>query len=165
VSERPGFIQRLDAVEERLAAQAAISSRTRGALTAPDPASGERWDAGQVWAHLAEFVPYWVGQLQVVLRDYDGEPVQFGRTQTDAGRLAAIERDRTQPVSVLWADTHTDIEQLRRFLQGLDGEAWSARGLHPTLGVLDADRIVDDFLVGHLEQHADQLDELARDGG
>lgn len=164
MSERPGFIQRLDAVEERLAARAATSAPGT-ALTSADPSSGERWDAGQVWAHLAEFVTYWLGQVHQVIRGGGGEPVPFGRTKTDAGRVAAIERDRTQPVSVLWADTLTDIEQLRRFLLGLETDAWNARGLHPTIGVMEMDRIVDEFLVGHLEQHADQLDELARDRG
>jgi hypothetical protein len=163
MSERAGFVQRLDAVEERLAGHAA--SGAGGRLTSPDPGSGERWDAGQIWAHLAEFVPYWMAQAHVIMGTYEGEPVPFGRTKTDAGRVGAIERDRTQPVSVLWSDTHNDIEHLRRFLIGLDANAWSVRGLHPARGVMDLDRIVDEFLVGHLEQHADQLDELARDGG
>ncbi len=142
---------------------AAAASRPN-ARTSPDPSSGERWEAGQVWAHLAEFVPYWIEQAQRLIASYDDEPVPFGRTKTDAARVAAIERDRTQPVSVLWADSHTDIEHLRNFLQRLDADAWRVRGLHPTLGVMDLDRIVGEFLVGHLEQHAEQLDELARDG-
>ena len=164
MSERIGFLQRLDAVEERLASHAATDA-TQGALTSADPGTGERWEAGQVWAHLAEFIPYWIDQVQAVIRSYQDEPVPFGRTKSDPARVAAIDRDRTQPVSVLWSDTHTDIEHLRRFLSGLDARAWNVRGLHPALGVMDLDRIVEDFLVGHLEQHADQLDELTRDAG
>jgi len=159
-----GFMQRLDAVEERLAGLAA-SRPKQGALTSADPGSGERWDTGQVWAHLAEFVPYWIGQAQLVITAYDDEPVPFGRTKTDSARVGAIARDRTQPQAVLWADVHTDIEGLRQFLMGIDAEAWRVRGLHPAMGVMDLDRIIDEFLVGHLEQHADQLDELTRAGG
>jgi len=45
-------IARMAEAERRLAEHAA---EVPTGLTAPDPASGEQWDAGQVWAHLAEF--------------------------------------------------------------------------------------------------------------
>jgi hypothetical protein len=161
VTERSIYLRRLDDVNERLALHAAAAAQP-GALTTADPSSGERWEQGQVWAHLAEFVPYWIEQAQRVITLYDGEPVPFGRTKRDEGRVAAIERDREQPLSVLWADAHGDVEQLRAFLHHLDAQAEAARGLHPTLGVMSMDDIIEEFLVGHLEQHADQLDELQR---
>jgi hypothetical protein len=156
-----GFLERLDAVEARL--QGHIDRELPpGARTAPDPPTGERWEAGQVWAHLAEFIPYWLAEAGVLLDHRgDAEPVPFGRTKTDAGRVAAIERDRHGDRRRLGARTLGDIASLRSFLISLDERAWSARGVHPTLGVLDLPRFVDEFLVGHLEQHADQLDELA----
>ncbi|HKR99531.1 MAG TPA: hypothetical protein VJU79_08460 [Candidatus Dormibacteraeota bacterium] len=159
-----GFVQRLDVVEERLAGHAADAPRS-SALTSADPASGERWDAGQVWAHLAEFIPYWIAQAQAVMASADEEPVAFGRTKTDPERVAAIARDRSQPLTVLWSVVHSDIEQLRQFLKSIEPDRWRAHGLHPTMGSMDVDRIVDEFLVGHLEQHADQLDELTHSGG
>lgn len=161
MSERTELLQRLDAVEARLAARASASVH-HGALTEADPGSGERWETGQVWAHLAEFIPYWIEQAQRVVDTFVEHPVPFGRTKTDQGRLSAIERDRALPLAVLWSDTHSDLEALRRFLQNLDERAWSARGMHPMRGVMGVDRILDEFLVGHLEEHADQLDELAR---
>jgi hypothetical protein len=153
------LLRRLDDVSERLAAQA-TASVPADARTRPDAGTGERWERGQVWAHLAEFVPYWIEQANLVIRSYDGDPVAFGRTKRDAGRTGAIERDRSQPIAVLWADTHGDLEQLRAFLARLDQTAWAARGLHETLGVMSLERIVEEFLVGHLEQHAEQLEEL-----
>lgn len=51
------FLARLDAVERRLEAHAA---RSPAGLSEPEPVTGERWDAGQVWAHVAEFIPYWL---------------------------------------------------------------------------------------------------------
>jgi hypothetical protein len=159
MSERDALLQRLDVVESRLAASAAMLPPP-GSLTEPDARTGERWEAGQVWAHIAEFVPYWIDQARVVITGYNGEAVQFGRTHTDPERLAAIERDRSQPVKVLWSDAHGGIETLRRFLMLLEATAWSARGLHPTRGVMSVDRLISEFLVGHLEEHADQLDAL-----
>jgi hypothetical protein len=54
----------------------------------------------------------------------------------------------------------SDIGELRGFLGGMSDAAWSARGAHPTLGVMSMEKLVDEFMVGHLEQHADQLDSL-----
>jgi len=160
MSSRTELLQRLDAVEERLATRASLRV-TPGVLTGADPSTGEQWDAGQVWAHLAEFIPYWIEQARLVAAAGADEPVEFGRTRTDPGRVGAIERDRHQPLTVLWSETHADIEWLRRLLESVDEGSFAARGLHPTLGIMSLERIVDEFLVGHLEEHADQLDALA----
>ncbi len=153
------FTSRLDAAEERLRAHAARDFPA-DALTSPDPPTGERWEAGQVWAHVAEFIPYWIAEATLVVDGGSEEPVPFGRTKSDPGRLAAIERDRSTDQGRLWHRTARDIVTLRGFLAGLDSTAWGARGLHPTLGEMDLAHIVDEFLVGHLEQHATQLDQL-----
>src|SRR5579872_3656115 len=103
------YVSRLDAVEARLNA-AAESAPPPGALTGADPRTGEQWDRGQVWAHVSEFIPYWIAQAEPVLRGQPaGEPVPFGRTHSDPERLGAIERDRGEAVAVLWADTRKDI--------------------------------------------------------
>jgi hypothetical protein len=154
-----GFTERLDRVEERLREHAARAF-PHDVRTAADPPTGERWEAGQVWAHVAEFIPYWLGEAALVVESGGGAPVPFGRTKSDPGRLAAIERDRSTDQGRLWSRAERDIGSLRDFLSGLDDTAWSAAGVHPTLGEMDLPRIVDEFLVGHLEQHANQLDEL-----
>jgi hypothetical protein len=160
VSINDGYLARVDAVEVRLAVLA-DSEAQPGALTSADPTSGERWDRGQVWAHLAEFLPYWIAQAGPVLAGQpSGEPVGFGRVQGDPERLGAIERDRREPVTLLWNDTRTDIAALRVFLAQVAPSQWEARGLHPTLGVMTVDELVEQFLVDHLEQHADQLESL-----
>jgi len=156
------YLGRLAAVEVRLAA-AAASEPPPGALTGADPDSGEQWDRGQVWAHLSEFIPYWIAQAGPVLRGQaSGAPVAFGRTKGDPERIGAIERDRRAPVSALWADTHADIAALRAFLGGIQPDQWETRALHPTLGAITIDELVEMFLVGHLEQHADQLEGMGK---
>jgi hypothetical protein len=154
-----GFLARLDAVEERLRRHAA-GEPPRG-LTEPDPPTGERWEAGQVWAHVAEFVPYWIQQLRGLIDRDGGEPEPFGRTKADPGRIAAIERDRHEAIPDLYERTRAAIEELRAWLPSLDEAGWSVVGRHQTMGDLDGERIVEEFLVGHLEQHADQLDGLS----
>ncbi|HZS13383.1 MAG TPA: hypothetical protein VFC09_02185 [Candidatus Dormibacteraeota bacterium] len=157
----PDFLQRLDAVERRLAEHAQRDAGSAGGRrTDPDPPTGETWEWGQVWAHLAEFLPYWLAQAREVIAAYHGEPVPFGRTKADAGRISAIERDRNQAVRSLWQRTRDGIGATRAFLRDVPDAGWAARGLHSTLGVMPLPRIVDEFMVGHLEQHAAQLDGL-----
>jgi hypothetical protein len=159
------FIERLDVVEARLAA-AAASEPAPGALTDADPSSGERWDRGQVWAHLAEFVPYWIEQIRPVISGQpSGEPVRFGRTHADPERIGAIERDRREPVTELWAATREHIALLRTFLGELSPDQWAAIGQHATRGAMSVSEITEEFLVGHLEQHAAQLEGLSRAPG
>src|SRR5512132_4023768 len=88
-------LTRLGAVERRLAEHAARPLPT--GLTDPDPGASERWEAGQVWAHLAEFPGYWHDQVRKVAgaqASGSAEPLPFGRTKTDPGRLAGIEQER-----------------------------------------------------------------------
>lgn len=158
---RDEYLARLDAVEARLAALAA-SEPSPEALTGADPESGERWDRGQVWAHVSEFIPYWIAQAGPVLSGQpSGEPVPFGRSKSDPDRIGAIERDRREPVSVLWSDTRSDIAGLREFIARMEPGQWDARGLHLTRGAMTIDELVEMFLVGHLEQHADQIEEMS----
>jgi hypothetical protein len=154
------FIARVDAVETRLAA-AAAAEPSPGALSAADPESGERWDRGQAWAHVAEFIPYWIMQAGPVLGGQpSGEPVPFGRTKSDPERIGTIERDRREQVAVLWSDAREGIATLRGFLAGMAAGQWGIRGLHPTRGAITVEELVERFLVGHLEEHADQLEEM-----
>jgi hypothetical protein len=48
----------------------------------------------------------------------------------------------------------------RRYLAGFGMAEWNAVGLHQTLGPMDMERMVERFVVKHLEEHLDQLDRL-----
>jgi len=157
VDPRAEYQQRLAAVEARLAA---LASRRLEGRTAIDPETGESWDAGQMWAHIAEFVPYWIAQAEKVIAGASPEPVPFGRTPSNPDRLTAIERDRHRGVSALWHDVREDLNDLRALLGSVTERGWQVRGLHPTHGVMPVSRIVDQLLVGHLEKHATQLEAL-----
>jgi hypothetical protein len=157
----PQYLARLEAVRGRLAAHA--MSGVHAGLTGADPATGERWDAGQVWAHLAEFPAYWLAQSQTILRlRAEGalEPIRFGRTKADPGRADAIERDRHLAPERLHERVAAGVATWAAFIAARTSDQWSVRGLHPTLGPLTFSEIVERFLVGHLEEHATQLDEL-----
>ena len=155
------LLQRLGRAERRLAEHAA--QPVPSGLTEPDPDGTERWEAGQVWAHVAEFPAYWLAQARGVLdarAARAAEPVPFGRVKTDAGRVAAIERERHTAPSDLLRRVTADLAEVRAAVEALTPDELDARGQHPTLGEMPVRRIVERFIVGHLEEHADQLDGL-----
>jgi hypothetical protein len=155
------FAARLRAVEARLERHAAAGPP--GGLTDPDPGGAERWEAGQVWAHLAEFPAYWLAEVRRVLAGVAAGasgPVPFGRTKADAARIAAIERERGTDPSALFRRVRDDLAGIAMELASLPPDAWEAAGLHPTLGEMPVRGIVERFVIGHLEEHADQLDLL-----
>lgn len=155
------MIERLQAARQRLAAHA---EEALAGLTDPEPGSGERWDAGQVWAHLAEFVAFWLAQASHVVERAeagDAQPVPFGRTKSDPERLAAIERDRRDDSRALLERVSHDLDRVIATLEAWSAEERAALGVHPTLGQMSAERIIEHFVAEHLEEHADQLDGLA----
>lgn len=151
------FVAELDDAVRRLREHAAMD---HAGLTRPVPGEEERWEAAQVWAHLAEFGDYWLKQLSHLLNDSSSGPVPFGRTRHDEERIAAIERGRSTPVDEHLATIERAADELRLVLTHLTADDWQRVGVHPTLGEMDVARFLDEFLVGHYSQHADQLDEL-----
>jgi hypothetical protein len=153
------LMARLAVAEGRLAA---FAESPPPGLTDPDPATGEQWDAGQAWAHVAEFVPYWQAETQKVVAaaERGEEPVPFGRTSADPGRVGAIETGRHEPPAAQMTRLSRALAHLRSYLLALDEAAWSSRGVHARLGEMTVAQIVDRFVVGHLEEHAEQLEKL-----
>jgi hypothetical protein len=153
---------RMAAAEARLAEHA--SRPLPSGLSDPDPGGEERWEAGQVWAHIAEFPPYWLAQARAIVDVAADDPVPFGRVKTDPERVAAIERDRhTDPMALL-SRVRESVAEVTDTLRGWPPEAWGRRGLHPTRGVMGMEQIIERFIVEHLEEHADQLDALVSSG-
>ncbi|MGH8923467.1 MAG: hypothetical protein ACRDWA_02300 [Acidimicrobiia bacterium] len=150
------WLQRIDAVEARLGAQADRSGGTTGA----DARTGETWERGQVWGHLAEFIAFWTEQAGDVIDEYQGEPVAYGRKRDDPARSAGIESGLEVPIATLWQEVQSDLSKLRRFLAALP-ETWSsAVGKHHAQGEVKAHDIIERMLVGHLEEHASQLEAI-----
>ena len=151
----------LDRAVARLSAHAAAPA-SPSSLTEPDQPSGEQWDTGQVWAHLAEFGSYWLPELRRIV-DHDGAGVvEFGRTKKDPDRIAAIERDRHGDIGGHLERVRRDVANLAAELAQLTEADWERTGAHPTLGAMGLWRFLDEFGTGHYHQHADQLDGLRR---
>jgi hypothetical protein len=127
------------------------------AQTSPDPETGEQWDRGQVLAHVAEILPYWTRQAELVVGRGNGVP--FGRVKSDPERIASIERDRHEDPARLLARMDEEVRGVLALLDRLDEKALARTGRHELLGEMTVAGIIDRFLVEHLEEHADQLEE------
>ncbi|MGH9107601.1 MAG: DinB family protein [Acidimicrobiales bacterium] len=153
------WLARLAAAEARLGSLGRQGRRL--GLTTPDPGGEERWQDAQVWAHLAEFPRYWTEQLQRVLNGPPPQPVPFGRTKSDPGRRAAVAAARPEEVGRYLSVMLVGCGRLRDLLSAIGDAGWERRGVHPSLGEMDVGAILEEFLVGHLEEHAAQLETLA----
>lgn len=154
------LVARLADAERRLAEHAAAP--LPATLSDPDPGAEERWEAGQVWAHLAEFPHYWLTQAQRVVALPTTEPVPFGRVKTDIGRVEAIERERHTDPAALMDRVRAQLAEVSEAARSWTPEEWARRGAHPVRGEMTVERIVSVFIADHLEEHADQLDAMGQ---
>lgn len=152
------WLGRLAAAAQRLAGLGGGGARP--GLTEPDPGGSERWQDVQVWAHLAEFPDYWADELEMVLNRQGAGPVPFGRTKADATRRAAVATARREQVDGYLTAVLSACDRLRALLSTMSVTDWTAMGVHPTLGKMGTDAILQEFLIGHLEEHAAQLEAL-----
>jgi DinB superfamily len=158
MSSVPEFTARLRAAAERIRAD--VPSFPPDQLTAPDEPSGERWDLGQVLAHTAEILPYWLAQVELVLAA-GGNGAPFGRVKSDPGRIAAIEEDRLLDHDELLDRMDEGVEEVILAMRRLTPADLACTGRHSTKGLMNVSEILEEFVVGHLEEHADQLREPA----
>ena len=128
-----------------------------------DHAPEASWGPCEILAHVAEMLSFWLGEAERIL-DVDDGPAPFGRKATDDVRLAIIERDRSLPIRELSARVQAGIERWRRRWAELDEGARQRSGSHVTLGAMTVTDVADRFVVGHLEEHLDQLAEAAGGG-
>jgi DinB superfamily len=148
---------RLRRAAERI--RATVPKVPDDARTSADPETGEQWDRGQVLAHVAEILPYWSQQVELVVERGGGVP--FGRVKSNPERIAAIERDRRTGSAELLQRMDQGLQGVLVLLDRLDEPALERTGTHERIGEMTAAAIIDRFLVEHLEEHAEQLEEGA----
>jgi DinB superfamily len=118
------------------------------------------WGPPEVLAHIAEMVPYWLGEIERILDGPEDAATPFGRVSTDTVRLEIIGRDRTIPVRELLARIVSETRRASDRLAELTDSDGARRGLHPRLGEMVVTDIVERFLATHAEEHVQQLREI-----
>jgi transcriptional regulator with XRE-family HTH domain len=133
------------------------AARYGAGLTDPDEATGERWDLGQVLSHVAEFIPFWLAEVEKII-GAGGEGVAFGRVKSTPSRLARIEAGRHEPPQDLLARVEQGLNDVEAVLARYGEPEMAMVGTHQTKGRMTVAEAIDEFLVDHLEQHARQLE-------
>ena len=116
------------------------------------------WGPPEVLAHVAEMLPFWLGEVERILEGDAAAPVPFGRVATDTVRIGVIGRDRTVPLRELWARIGSDGARVVARMLELDAGEAGRIGLHPRLGEMTVAHLFDRFVVTHIEEHVTQLE-------
>jgi DinB family protein len=130
----------------------------------PGPESS--WGPREVLAHVAEMLPYWMGEIELIL---DGgvsagsggaaEAPEFGRTEEDDLRVGIIGRDRGFPARELLGRVEVESKRLSRRFRALNDEDAATIGRHRTRGELSVRDVAERLIVSHVEGHVTQLRE------
>ena len=119
------------------------------------------WGPRELLAHVAEMLPYWLGELErVVDGDASAGATRFGRVADDAVRIGSIERDRTLPLRVLFGRVDAGLGAWSDRMRSLRDDQRARVGSHPKLGEMPASAILERFVLGHAEDHIAQLQEI-----
>ncbi|MEJ7748139.1 MAG: DinB family protein [Candidatus Limnocylindrales bacterium] len=119
------------------------------------------WGPREVLAHLAEMLPFWLGELERVVDGGTGVP--FGRVAEDGVRIGLIERDRSLPLRALSGRIDRGLDEWAERLASLGDDERRAVGRHSRLGELSAEQLAERFVIGHVEDHIAQLEAILAD--
>jgi hypothetical protein len=114
------------------------------------------WGPKELLAHTAEMLDFWPAEIDKILRG-GPDPVPFGRVSDDPERIGRIGRDRSLPTGELFERIAASVGRLDARIRSLPAADAARVGLHTRLGEMTIGRILDRFLVGHLEEHVEQL--------
>ena len=127
-------------------------------VVGPGPESS--WGPREVLAHVAEMLPFWLGEIELILdASGGGEPLGFGRLEADDLRVAIITRDRAFPARELLGRVEAEGRRVARRFRAFGEAEAGAVGRHVTRGDLTVRDIAERLVVGHLEGHVTQLRE------
>lgn len=129
-------------------------------VVGPGPESS--WGPREVLAHVAEMLPFWMGEIELILDAGNGnasEPLAFGRLEADELRVGIISRDRRFPARELLGRAEVEARRVARRFRALNEADTASVGRHPTRGDLTVADIAERLIVSHVEGHVTQLRE------
>lgn len=160
MTAEPSLLAMRRRVMEARARLQALPEAGAGVLGPPDPATGERWDRGNVLGHMANILPFWTGQVEGVLTG--GTWVGRGKTGY-VQRKEAIEAGRHRRESELRAEIERGIAGLLALLERIEPDDLARTVEHRRAAearIKTLEQVLDDTLVRHLEAHVRQLEEV-----
>jgi hypothetical protein len=149
------YAVRLEAAVERLAAEldGLGADNARLAQAAPD-----EWTAMQVLGHMVEMLPHWSREVQRLVASQGGAGLPtFGRTPDDPQRLAGVERGANSRLEDMLPRLRSETQATAAMLRALHWEDWPKRCVHPRLGEMTVEQMVERFIIGHAIDHMYQI--------
>lgn len=146
------FAARLESATDTLLAE--VSALSAG-LIAWKPAP-DVWSVMEILCHVAEFVPYWTEQTRQVAAHPDEA---WGRTHTDAARLAAVARADSRTVEEVTNEIRATVQNSADTLRAMTDTSFETEAMsrNPRWGLKPAAFIVEHLLVEHVEKHIGQV--------
>ncbi|MGH7765242.1 MAG: hypothetical protein ACREOM_12590 [Candidatus Dormibacteraceae bacterium] len=141
--------RRAVAARERFRALPHLNSDQLGP---PDPKSGERWDRYNVLGHMAEFLPFWVAQIEMAM---DG--AELGRQPGSTERQQGVDSARAVGEGELRERVDSGLEGLLRFFDRLRPVDLDRQVTMRGRGEQTMRWAMESLLVGHVEEHCEQL--------
>lgn len=151
-SRGAAFAARLESAADTLLAEvSALSAALISWKPAPDV-----WSVMEILCHVAEFVPYWTVQTTQVASRPDEE---WGRTHTDAARLAAVARADSRTLEDVTNEIHAAVRNSADTLRAMTDTSFEtpAMSRNPRWGLKPAAFIVEHLLVEHVDKHIGQV--------
>jgi hypothetical protein len=168
----------VDELLERLRSATTSMSRLRDRVEAGEPWPLSRsygaepessWGPPEVLAHVAEMIPYWLGEIDRIVSGDPAAPVPFGRVATDPDRIERIGRDRELPFGELFDRIERSSNDAANVIATLSPAERARVGSHPRRGEMSVSDSFEQFIVRHLEEHVEQLEDVVSsretDGG
>jgi len=120
--------------------------------------SEEEWSIMQIIAHVAEAIPYWVGEIRSIINNPNEA---WGRGITDEVRIHTVSEENINSLTVngVLEELHTATEQVTKLLQEITDEQLSmtAPCRNPRFEGKTAEFIVNHLIVEHAEKHYGQI--------
>ena len=126
------------------------------------------WGPPELLAHLDEMLPFWLGEVERILdADPAGGAFPFGRVggPDDVLRIGIIGRDRRLPVRELLARLGADCRRVATRMRQLSDAESERLGLRANGEAITTASLFEDFVVGHIEGHVDQLNTILATAG
>jgi len=119
------------------------------------PAENE-WTIMQGLAHIAEFMPYWAGEIEKLV----AEPGRkFGRAMQDEGRLRGVSEHETDSLEYIKRALPGSYARLDEVLGKLKDRDLELTGQHIRYGEKPLAWFIEEFVTGHLSGHVGQIKE------
>ena len=127
-----------------------------GTLLHEEPTEGT-WSVMKILGHVSEVLPYW-SRVAAEVAEKPGGTV--GRPEDDPDRMAAVERFTDTTLDEVLPTIQTGLAEATARLRAMPADGWGQTARHASYGEVTAGQIIDRFLIGHIEGHTRQVQDV-----